>query len=76
MEGVYVIGFDVAKHSFQLRGASLDGRVAFRKKLGRAGLLGFLANHGAAWRRWRRSRWRATGAAGSATRCGSRRLST
>jgi len=43
MEGVYIIGIDLAKHSFQLHGASADGTVEFRKKLGRAGLLGFLA---------------------------------
>ncbi len=43
MEGVYIIGIDLAKNSFQLHGARADGSVAFRKKLGRAGLLNFLA---------------------------------
>ena len=45
MEGVYIIGIDLAKQSFQLHGARRDGSVAFRKKLGRAGVLGFLAKH-------------------------------
>jgi len=44
MEGVYIIGIDLAKHSFQLHGARADGTVAFRKKLGRAKVLGFLAS--------------------------------
>ena len=43
MEGVYIIGIDLAKQSFQLHGARADGTVAFRKKLGRAGVLGFLS---------------------------------
>ena len=43
MEGVYIIGIDLAKNSFQLHGARADGTVAFRKKLGRSGLLNFLA---------------------------------
>ncbi|MCY4381528.1 MAG: IS110 family transposase, partial [Nitrospinae bacterium] len=43
MEGVYIIGIDLAKNSFQLHGARADGSVAFRRKLGRAGLLNFLA---------------------------------
>ena len=43
MAGVYIIGIDLAKHSFQLHGARRDGTVVFRKKLGRAKVLGFLA---------------------------------
>ena len=43
MEGVYIIGIDLAKQSFQVHGACADGRVGYRKKLGRAGLPGFLA---------------------------------
>ena len=43
MEQVIIIGIDLAKHSFQLSGAWMDGSVAFRKKLGRGKLLGFLA---------------------------------
>ena len=43
MEGVYIIGIDLAKNSFQLHGAHADGSVAFRRKLGRAGLVNFLA---------------------------------
>lgn len=43
MEGVYIIGIDLAKHSFQLHGARADGTVVFRKKLGRAKVLDFLA---------------------------------
>lgn len=42
MGGVYIIGIDLAKHSFQLHGARSDGTVVFRKKLGRAKVLGFL----------------------------------
>ena len=29
MEGVYIIGIDLAKNSFQLHGARADGSVAF-----------------------------------------------
>ena len=43
MEGVYIIGIDLAKNSFQLHGARADGSVAYRRKLGRAGLVNFLA---------------------------------
>ena len=41
MEQVIIIGIDLAKHSFQLHGAWMDGSVAFRKKLSRGKLLGF-----------------------------------
>ena len=44
MEGVYIIGIDLAKHSFQLHGAWADGTVAFRKKLTRAKVLEFLSS--------------------------------
>ena len=44
MEGVYIIGIDLAKNSFQLHGARADGSVAFRKKLTRGKVLGFLAS--------------------------------
>ncbi len=44
MGGVYIIGVDLAKHSFQLHGAWADGRVAFRKKLTRAKVLEFLSS--------------------------------
>ena len=44
MEQVIIIGIDLAKHSFQLHGAWMDGSVAFRKKLSRGKLLGFLAS--------------------------------
>ena len=43
MEQVHMIGIDLAKNSFQLHGARADGSVAFRKKLSRAKLLGFVA---------------------------------
>ena len=43
MEQVNMIGIDLAKNSFQLHGAGADGSVAFRKKLSRAKLLGFMA---------------------------------
>ena len=44
MEQVSMIGIDLAKNSFQLHGARPDGSVAFRKKLSRAKMLGFLAS--------------------------------
>ena len=44
MEGVYIIGIDLAKNSFQLHGARADGSVAYRRKLTRAKVLGFLAS--------------------------------
>ena len=44
MEGVYIIGIDLAKQNFQLHGARADGSVAFRKKLTRGKVLGFLAS--------------------------------
>ena len=44
MEQVSMIGIDLAKNSFQLHGARPDGSVAFRKKLSRAKVLGFLAS--------------------------------
>ncbi len=43
MEEANVIGIDLAKNSFQVHGAKADGSVAYRKKLSRARLLGFLA---------------------------------
>ena len=44
MEEVSIIGIDLAKRSFQVHGARADGSVAFRKKLRREKLLGFLAS--------------------------------
>ena len=44
MEQVHMIGIDLAKQGFQLHGARLDGSVAFRKKLTRTKVLGFLAS--------------------------------
>ena len=44
MEQVHIIGIDQAKHGFQLHGARPDGSVAFRKKLTRTKVLGFLAS--------------------------------
>jgi transposase len=43
METATIIGLDLAKRSFQAHGAPADGRVAFRKKLTREKVLGFLA---------------------------------
>ena len=43
MKEVTIIGIDLAKRSFQLHGAGSDGKVAFRTKLSRGKLLGFLA---------------------------------
>lgn len=42
MEQVSMIGIDLAKNSFQFHGARPDGSAAFRKKLSRAKVLGFL----------------------------------
>ena len=43
MKQVHIIGIDLAKQGFQLHGARSDGSVAFRKKLTRGKVLGFLA---------------------------------
>ena len=40
-----IIGIDLAKRSFQLHGARPDGSVAFRKKLSRDTVLGFVRSH-------------------------------
>lgn len=45
MTEVSIIGVDLAKNVFQLHGACTDGSVAFRKKVNRAQLLNFLAQH-------------------------------
>ena len=44
MDEVSLIGIDLAKRSFQLHGARADGSVAYRRKLSREKLLGFLAS--------------------------------
>ena len=44
MEHATIIGIDLAKRSFQLHGARADGSVAFRKKLNRDKVLGFVAS--------------------------------
>ena len=44
MEKASIIGVDLAKHVFQVRGACPDGSVAFRKKISRAKFLPFLAS--------------------------------
>ena len=43
MKEASIIGLDLAKRSFQAHGALAEGRVAFRKKLTREKVLGFLA---------------------------------
>ena len=43
MKEASIIGLDLAKRSFQAHGALADGSVAFRKKLTRERVLGFLA---------------------------------
>ena len=43
MEEVSIIGIDLARNSFQVHGARADGSVAYRKKLSRTNVLGFLA---------------------------------
>jgi hypothetical protein len=37
MEQATIIGLDLAKRVFQAHGATVDGKVAFRKKLSRVG---------------------------------------
>ncbi len=44
MEKATIIGVDLAKHVFQVHGASADGSVAFRKKISRVKLLPFLSS--------------------------------
>lgn len=44
MEKASIIGIDLAKHVFQVHGASADGSVAFRRKLSRSKLLPFLSS--------------------------------
>ena len=44
MEHATIIGIDLAKRSFQLHGSREDGSVAFRKKLNRDKVLGFVAS--------------------------------
>ena len=44
MKEVSIIGIDLAKHSFQVHGARADGSVAYRRKLSRGKLLGFLSS--------------------------------
>jgi transposase len=43
MEGVTIIGVDLAKNVFQLHGAGADGSVVFRKKLSRPQCARFMA---------------------------------
>ena len=43
MEDVSIVGLDLAKRVFQVRGADLDGRGVCRKKLSRCQLLAFFA---------------------------------
>ncbi|MCX7899204.1 MAG: IS110 family transposase [Methylocystis sp.] len=43
MEGVNIIGIDLAKRTFQLHGARSDAGVIFRRKISRANILAFLA---------------------------------
>src|SRR6202453_1133255 len=43
MKEASIIGLDLAKRSFQAHGALADGSVAFRRKLTREKVLGFLA---------------------------------
>ena len=43
MESVSIIGVDISKRSFQLHGATAEGKPVFRKKLSRGKFLSFLA---------------------------------
>lgn len=44
MEKITIIGVDIAKHVFQVHGASADGSMVFSKKLSRGKLLSFLTS--------------------------------
>jgi len=44
MEEASIIGIDLAKRSFQVHGARADGSVAYRRKLSRGKLAGFIAS--------------------------------
>ena len=44
MEQATIIGLDLAKRVFQAHGATVDGKVAFRKKLSRGQVLAFFAD--------------------------------
>ena len=55
MGEVSIIGIDLAKQSFQVHGARADDSVAYRKKLSRGNVLGFLAfSRRGVWCRWKR----------------------
>ncbi|TKA94891.1 hypothetical protein FAZ78_19815 [Cereibacter changlensis] len=45
MKEVSIIGVDLAKQIFQLRGATSEGEVVFRKKLSRRQFLAFMQSH-------------------------------
>ncbi|NYS26225.1 transposase [Rhodobacteraceae bacterium 2376] len=45
MGEIGIIGVDLAKNVFNLRGAAADGAVVFRKKLSRLQFAGFMADH-------------------------------
>lgn len=44
MQTVHTIGLDIAKHAFQLHGATASGQVVLRKRLRRAQVLAFLSS--------------------------------
>ncbi len=44
MGEIDIVGIDLAKHVFQLRGAAAYGRVLFRRRLRREKLLAFLSS--------------------------------
>lgn len=45
MNDVSIIGVDLARNVFQLRGAAADGTVRFRKKVSRLQFQRFMADH-------------------------------
>lgn len=69
MEKTGMIGVDLGKRSFQLRGVREGGSAAFRKKVSRERFLPEVSVHGRARWRWMLAGTPATGA-GSCKRCG------
>ena len=53
MEGIHTIGLDIAKHAFQVHGATASGEVVLKKKLKRQQVLELFSYCLAARWQWR-----------------------